>query len=82
MCHMNILKPLGLKTKNFYSLQYFFQFKYIPALCLLFTKAYFFPLHNRHGFLIDVKKVLGHLIEDNCNWPSVILILGENHWYP
>lgn len=38
---MNILKPLGLKTKNFYSLQYFFQFKYLPALCLLFTKAYF-----------------------------------------
>ncbi len=36
-----------------------------------------FPPLNRHGFLIDVKKVLEHLIADNCNWPSVNLILGE-----
>uniref|UniRef100_A0A3P8NRE4 diacylglycerol O-acyltransferase n=1 Tax=Astatotilapia calliptera TaxID=8154 RepID=A0A3P8NRE4_ASTCA len=47
---------------------------------IILLVTYLFPLHNRHGFLIDVKKVLGHLIEDNCNWPSVILILGENHW--
>ncbi|KAL7402446.1 hypothetical protein ABVT39_015065 [Epinephelus coioides] len=32
----------------------------------------------QHGFLIDVKKVLEHLIEDNCNWPSVNLILAAN----
>uniref|UniRef100_A0A8C6MIX4 diacylglycerol O-acyltransferase n=1 Tax=Nothobranchius furzeri TaxID=105023 RepID=A0A8C6MIX4_NOTFU len=32
--------------------------------------------HYRHGFLIDVRKVLGHLIEDSCNWPSVNLLLG------
>lgn len=36
----------------------------------------FFLLINRHGFLVDVKKVLEHLIED-CNWPSLNLILGK-----
>ena len=36
-----------------------------------------FSLADRHGFLIDIKKVFGHLIEDNCNWPSVNLMLGE-----
>ena len=37
---------------------------------------------NRYGFLIDVKKVLEHLIEDNCNWPSVNLIIScRSKWY-
>ncbi|XP_039892430.1 diacylglycerol O-acyltransferase 1-like [Simochromis diagramma] len=48
-------------------------------ILLVLTHAHLF-LENfiQHGFLIDVKKVLGHLIEDNCNWPSVILILAAN----
>ncbi|TKS73076.1 Diacylglycerol O-acyltransferase 1 [Collichthys lucidus] len=46
-------------------------------ILLVLTHAHLF-LENfiQHGYLIDVKKVLEHLIEDNCNWPSVNLILG------
>ncbi|XP_061577231.1 diacylglycerol O-acyltransferase 1-like isoform X1 [Cololabis saira] len=46
---------------------------------LVLTHAHLF-LENfiQHGFLIDVNKVVGHLIEDNCNWPSAILILTTN----
>ncbi|XP_073328907.1 diacylglycerol O-acyltransferase 1-like [Pagrus major] len=46
-------------------------------ILLVLTHAHLF-LENfiQHGFLIDVKKVLEHLIEDNCNWPSVNLLLG------
>nr|XP_046250914.1 diacylglycerol O-acyltransferase 1-like isoform X2 [Scatophagus argus] len=48
-------------------------------ILLVLTHAHLF-LENfiQHGFLIDVKKVLEHLIEDNCNWPSVNLILAAN----
>lgn len=48
-------------------------------ILLVLTHAHLF-LENfiQHGFLIDVKKVLGHLIEDNCNGPSVNLILAAN----
>ncbi|KAM9754274.1 diacylglycerol O-acyltransferase 1-like isoform 1-T5 [Menidia menidia] len=48
-------------------------------ILLVLTHAHLF-LENfiQHGFLIDGKKVLGHLIEDNCNWPSVNLILAAN----
>ncbi|XP_026220548.1 diacylglycerol O-acyltransferase 1-like isoform X2 [Anabas testudineus] len=48
-------------------------------ILLVLTHAHLF-LENfiQHGFLIDVKKVLEYLIEDNCNWPSVNLILGAN----
>ncbi|XP_023253098.1 diacylglycerol O-acyltransferase 1-like isoform X1 [Seriola lalandi dorsalis] len=48
-------------------------------ILLVLTHAHLF-LENfiQHGFLIDVKKVFQHLIEDNCNWPSVSLILGAN----
>ncbi|XP_036961812.1 diacylglycerol O-acyltransferase 1-like isoform X2 [Acanthopagrus latus] len=46
-------------------------------ILLVLTHAHLF-LENfiQYGFLIDVKKVLEHLIEDNCNWPSVNLLLG------
>lgn len=37
----------------------------------------YFACLNRHGFLIDVRKVLGHLTEGSYNWPSLNLILGE-----
>ncbi|XP_062419148.1 diacylglycerol O-acyltransferase 1-like [Pungitius pungitius] len=48
-------------------------------ILLVLTHAHLF-LENfiQHGFLIDVKKVLEHLIEDNCNWPSVNLIVAAN----
>ncbi|XP_038561804.1 diacylglycerol O-acyltransferase 1-like isoform X1 [Micropterus salmoides] len=48
-------------------------------ILLILTHAHLF-LENfiQHGFLIDVKKVMEHLIEDNCNWPSVNLILASN----
>ncbi|XP_019125457.2 diacylglycerol O-acyltransferase 1 [Larimichthys crocea] len=48
-------------------------------ILLVLTHAHLF-LENfiQHGYLIDVKKVLEHLIEDNCNWPSVNLILAAN----
>ncbi|XP_071345658.1 diacylglycerol O-acyltransferase 1-like isoform X1 [Trachinotus anak] len=48
-------------------------------ILLVLTHAHLF-LENfiQHGFLIDVKKVFQHLIEDNCNWPCVSLILGAN----
>ncbi|XP_072242648.1 diacylglycerol O-acyltransferase 1-like [Leuresthes tenuis] len=48
-------------------------------ILLVLTHAHLF-LENfiQHGFLIDIKKVFGHLIEDNCNWPSVYLILAAN----
>ncbi|XP_044212718.1 diacylglycerol O-acyltransferase 1-like [Thunnus albacares] len=48
-------------------------------ILLVLTHAHLF-LENfiQHGFLIDVKKVLEHLIEDDCNWPSVNLILAAN----
>ncbi|KAI3371719.1 hypothetical protein L3Q82_024282 [Scortum barcoo] len=48
-------------------------------ILLVLTHAHLF-LENfiQHGFLIDVKKVLEHLIADNCNWPSVNLILAAN----
>ncbi|XP_070686692.1 diacylglycerol O-acyltransferase 1-like [Pempheris klunzingeri] len=48
-------------------------------ILLVLTHAHLF-LENfiQHGFLIDVQKVLEHLIEDNCNWPSVNLILAAN----
>ncbi|XP_068579299.1 diacylglycerol O-acyltransferase 1-like isoform X2 [Cebidichthys violaceus] len=46
-------------------------------ILLVLTHAHLF-LENfiQHGFLIDVKKVLEHLIEDN--WPSVKLIVAAN----
>ncbi|KAM8752007.1 diacylglycerol O-acyltransferase 1-like isoform 1-T1 [Acanthopagrus schlegelii] len=48
-------------------------------ILLVLTHAHLF-LENfiQYGFLIDVKKVLEHLIEDNCNWPSVNLLLAAN----
>ncbi|XP_071767378.1 diacylglycerol O-acyltransferase 1-like [Centroberyx gerrardi] len=48
-------------------------------ILLVLTHAHLF-LENfiQHGFLIDVKKVLEHLVEDNYNWPSVKLILAAN----
>uniref|UniRef100_A0A1A8CV94 O-acyltransferase n=2 Tax=Nothobranchius kadleci TaxID=1051664 RepID=A0A1A8CV94_NOTKA len=48
-------------------------------ILLVLTHAHLF-LENfiQHGFLIDVRKVLGHLIEDSCNWPSVNLLLAAN----
>ncbi|XP_029993204.1 diacylglycerol O-acyltransferase 1-like [Sphaeramia orbicularis] len=48
-------------------------------ILLVLTHAHLF-LENfiQHGFLIDVKKVLEHLLEENCNWPSVNLILAAN----
>ncbi|XP_050929591.1 diacylglycerol O-acyltransferase 1 isoform X2 [Lates calcarifer] len=48
-------------------------------ILLVLTHAHLF-LENfiQHGFLIDVKKVWQHLIEENCNWPSVNLVLGAN----
>ncbi|KAM7396318.1 hypothetical protein PAMP_019364 [Pampus punctatissimus] len=49
-------------------------------ILLVLTHAHLF-LENfiQHGFLIDVKKVLEHLsLENNCNWPSVNLILAAN----
>lgn len=46
------------------------------CLCLTFLKS-ILPLTNRHGFLIDLRKVLEHLMENNYNWPSVYMILGR-----
>ncbi|XP_075996457.1 diacylglycerol O-acyltransferase 1-like [Genypterus blacodes] len=48
-------------------------------ILLVLTHAHLF-LENfiQHGFLIDVTKVLEHLVEDNCSWPSVYLILAAN----
>ncbi|XP_047237539.1 diacylglycerol O-acyltransferase 1-like isoform X2 [Girardinichthys multiradiatus] len=48
-------------------------------ILLVLTHAHLF-LENfiQHGFLIDVRKILGHLIEDSFNWPSVNLILAAN----
>ncbi|KAF7644688.1 hypothetical protein LDENG_00217620, partial [Lucifuga dentata] len=48
-------------------------------ILLVLTHAHLF-LENfiQHGFLIDVKKVLEYLVEDNCHWPSVNLILAAN----
>ncbi|XP_030586435.1 diacylglycerol O-acyltransferase 1-like [Archocentrus centrarchus] len=48
-------------------------------ILLVLTHAHLF-LENfiQYGFLIDVQKVWGHLIEDNCNWSSVVLILAAN----
>ncbi|XP_008295031.1 diacylglycerol O-acyltransferase 1-like [Stegastes partitus] len=48
-------------------------------ILLVLTHAHLF-LENfiQHGFLIDVKKVLGHLIEDNCIWPPVNLVMAAN----
>ncbi|XP_029951241.1 diacylglycerol O-acyltransferase 1-like [Salarias fasciatus] len=48
-------------------------------ILLVLTHAHLF-LENfiQYGFLIDVKKVLGHMIEDNCNWPSVNLLLASS----
>ncbi|CDQ63114.1 unnamed protein product [Oncorhynchus mykiss] len=45
-------------------------------MCFIFSLTY--PLLNRHGFLIDLRKVLEHLMEDHYNWPSVNLILAAN----
>ncbi|XP_069019585.1 diacylglycerol O-acyltransferase 1-like [Embiotoca jacksoni] len=52
-------------------------------ILLVLTHAHLF-LENfiQHGFLIDVRKVLGHLIEDNCNRPSVNLIVAANVFAP
>ncbi|XP_047452687.1 diacylglycerol O-acyltransferase 1-like [Mugil cephalus] len=48
-------------------------------IMLVLTHAHLFLANFiQHGFLIDVRKVLGHLMEDNCTWPSVVLILGAN----
>ncbi|XP_038872802.1 diacylglycerol O-acyltransferase 1-like [Salvelinus namaycush] len=48
-------------------------------ILLILTHAHLF-LDNfiQHGFLIDLRKVLEHLMEDNYNWPSVNLILAAN----
>lgn len=46
----------------------------IAALFCIYFDLLF--LLNRHGFLVDVKKVLEHLMED-CNWPSINLLLGK-----
>ncbi|KAM4619188.1 diacylglycerol O-acyltransferase 1-like [Polymixia lowei] len=32
----------------------------------------------QHGFLIDLKKILEHLLENDYNWPSVNLLLAAN----
>ncbi|CAB1323314.1 unnamed protein product [Coregonus sp. 'balchen'] len=48
-------------------------------ILLILTHAHLF-LDNfiQHGFLIDLRKVLEHLMEDNYNWPSVNMILAAN----
>ncbi|XP_067091229.1 diacylglycerol O-acyltransferase 1-like [Osmerus mordax] len=48
-------------------------------ILLILTHAHLF-LENfiQHGFLIDLRKVLEHLMQDNYNWPSVNLILAAN----
>ncbi|XP_048829656.1 diacylglycerol O-acyltransferase 1-like isoform X1 [Brienomyrus brachyistius] len=48
-------------------------------ILLVLTHAHLF-LENfiQHGFLIDLRKVLEHLMEDNYNWPSVYMILAAN----
>ncbi|XP_029909249.1 diacylglycerol O-acyltransferase 1-like [Myripristis murdjan] len=48
-------------------------------ILLVLTHAHLF-LENfiQHGFLIDVKKVLEHLVEDSYSWPSVKLIMAAN----
>ncbi|KAM6946379.1 diacylglycerol O-acyltransferase 1-like [Aplochiton taeniatus] len=48
-------------------------------ILLILTHAHFF-LENfiQHGFLVDLRKVLEHLIEDNYSWPSIHLLLAAN----
>ncbi|KAM8892571.1 diacylglycerol O-acyltransferase 1-like isoform 1-T2 [Spinachia spinachia] len=49
------------------------------GLILTTVSAQFYSeARSLHGFLIDVKKVLEHLIEDNCNWPCVNRIAAAN----
>ncbi|MBN3298204.1 DGAT1 acyltransferase, partial [Amia calva] len=49
------------------------------VIMLVLTHAHLF-LENfiQHGFLVDLRKVIQHLVEDNYNWPSVYLILAAN----
>ncbi|XP_056454833.1 diacylglycerol O-acyltransferase 1-like isoform X1 [Gadus chalcogrammus] len=48
-------------------------------ILLVLTHAHLF-LENfiQHGFLIDLKKIMEHLTENNLNWPSLNLILAAN----
>lgn len=40
----------------------------LQFMCFFFF-FFLWPLLNRHGFLIDLRKVLEHLMEDNYDWP-------------